>query len=173
MASTIDTSKPVTNSALDSSVIRANFTAAYNDIGTLQTSVAALGTTSDVTFRDVTLRHIKRGSQTAPTSVEGTGAGTAPTVSISGTDSAFQYNLTTGGSTATSATITTFTFNVAYASAPLVFMVPSSRTAWEAQSTAATSALVGAVSTTGFVFNIGTTALTSTTAYSWRFLVIG
>lgn|GEM_PF-2310304 len=41
MTSTIDTSVPASGSALDSAPIRANFTAAANDINTLQLSVAA------------------------------------------------------------------------------------------------------------------------------------
>jgi hypothetical protein len=61
----------------------------------------------------------------APTLTAGTGAGTSPTITITGTDVAGVLNITTGTSpTGSNATIVTVTFNVAFGTAPYVVFSP-------------------------------------------------
>jgi hypothetical protein len=130
----------------------------------------SINTTSDVQFR-----HIK-GSGSAPTvSAEGTGAGTSPQFTITGTDTLFKCNLTVGTSAAGSAAnIATFAFAAAYTTAPDVIIIPNNRLTWSTQATVAKACIVGGITTTQFTLQVGsTTALVDSNDYSWYFLVIG
>lgn len=108
--------------------------------------------------------HIGGGS--APTIAAGSGAGTSPTVSISGTDSAGQITITSGTLPSVSAVIATVTFSVAYGAAPYVVLWPSN---------AAASILnflpyVGSTTTT-FTVNAGTVGLAGATTYTYNYLI--
>jgi len=116
----------------------------------------------------LTVNHIIGGSG-APTIAVGTGAGTSPTVSISGTDLAFKITLTTGTLPTASATVCTVTFNTAYGASPHPHLTPAS----------ANTALLSGVTmvwpsatTTTYVLNSGTTGLTAATTYVWECDVI-
>jgi hypothetical protein len=115
------------------------------------------------------LAHVLGGS-TTPTSVAGTGAGTAPTIAIGGSDSSGSISVTTGAAPAASSGIVTLTFSAAYPAAPFLSLTPTNAAA--AMLTGA-----GAVYITktagGFTLNAGATALAASTAYTWDFLAIG
>lgn len=106
-----------------------------------------------------------------PTVAAGAGAGTGPTISVSGAkDSRGAISVTTGTTpTGSNAIIATVTFNAAYTAAPLMFLQPAN---------SATAALTGAVqvyvtsTTTTFVLTSGASALTASTAYKWNFWAI-
>ena len=68
---------------------------------------------------NISLPHLI-GNSTAPTIAAGAGAGTIPTVSISGTDLAGTITVTTGTSPTAAGILATITFNTAYGSAPSV-----------------------------------------------------
>lgn len=110
------------------------------------------------------------GAGNAPTIAAGTGAGTSPTVSIVGTDTAGRITITTGTTPTANATIATITFaGGAYGTAPYVSLTPSNQPA---------AALSGAnmpfptSSTTTFVLTAGTTALTAATTYTFNYLIV-
>jgi len=124
-----------------------------------------------------TLKHLA-GSTSAPSIVAGTGAGTSPTVSVSGTDISGIVNITTGTSpSGSNAIVATVTFNTAYASAPKgVVLVPANVNA--AALTNATQVFVPAngqtngTTTTTFVVESNGTALAASTAYIWTYTII-
>jgi len=118
------------------------------------------------------------GLSSAPTIAAGTGAGTTPTVSVSGTDASGIVNITTGTSpSGSNAIVATITFNTAYASAPKgIVLVPANTNA--AALTNATQVFVPAngqtngTTTTTFVVEANGTALAASTAYIWTYHVI-
>lgn len=125
---------------------------------------------------EVQLRHL-RGTTTAPTIAAGVGAGTTPTVSVTGTDIAGLVNITTGTTpTGTNAIVATVTFNTAYTTAPYIILTPANR---NAQALAIGSIVLvpaagqtNGVTTTTFVIESGATALAASTAYIWSYQVI-
>lgn len=132
---------------------------------------------TDSTFFDVpiSVAHVQ-GRGSTPTIAAGAGAGSSPTVSVSatGTDLAGYIDVTTGSTPGTSATVVTVTFASAWASAPVVLLVPANN-ATKALSVAQQvfiDANTG-VSTTAFVITSGGTALTGATAYRWSYVVMG
>ena len=109
------------------------------------------------------------GGGSAPTISVGTGAGTSPTVSISGTDLAFKITLTTGTLPTASATVCTVTFNTAYTASPHPHLTPASANA--ALLSGVTMVWPSATTTT-YALNSGTTGLTAATTYVWECDVI-
>jgi len=121
---------------------------------------------------DVQLKHLV-GSSSAPTIAAGTGAGTSPTVSISGTDLSGYISVTTGTVPTLSATVATITFNGAYGATPKCVLVDA------ANSNASGLSGLGMVyvdqagiTTTTFALTAGATALTGSTAYTWYYHII-
>lgn len=113
------------------------------------------------------------GLSSAPSIAAGVGAGTSPTVSVTGTNLAGVVSVTTGtlptGANAVIATIT-FASSFAFAAAPYVELFGDNPI------TAALSGLTMVYTTrttTTFVITSGTTALTAATAYKWVYHVIG
>lgn len=106
------------------------------------------------------------GGGTAPAVAAGAGAGTTPTVALTGSDMAGKISITTGTLPTLSADVFTVTFNTAYASAPYVNFSPAN---------AVTALLSGAsmvyvtAATTTFKFTAGTTPLTAATTYLWNY----
>lgn len=124
----------------------------------------------------ITPKHIIGGSS-APTIAAGTGAGTSPTVSVSGTDISGLVNVTTGTTpTGSNAIVATITFNGAYASAPRVVLTPGNRNAQAlviaAQPLVPAAGQTNGVGTTTFVIESGATGLTASTAYIWTYQII-
>lgn len=72
----------------------------------------------------VQLKHLK-GNSLTPSITSGIGAGTAPTVSITGTDLAGEITVTTDTDPATSEDFCGVTFTTAYSTAPYVVIYPS------------------------------------------------
>lgn len=129
----------------------------------------------DSTTKCINVTHLGGLVTSAPTIAAGTGAGTAPTVSVGSgsTDLSGYVNITTGTTCATDATVATITFNVSYASAPKCIMLSPANKA--AQNLAiGQQCFVNQAGITTAVFNItsNTTALTDATAYQWYYTVI-
>lgn len=108
------------------------------------------------------------GNSTAPTTAAGTGAGTSPTIALTGNDADGQISVTTGtGTPAANAAIVTATFHTAYGSAPRCVISPAN---------SATDVLGAGLqvyptsSTTTVVLNSGTTGLAASTAYIWNYI---
>ena len=144
MASTIDPTKPVVSSLLDSAVIRANFQAAYNDITALQS-------------------HTNVG---VPTVAAGLGMGVGPTISITGNDNLFRVTCIAGTATLTVGTLFVVTFGTAFASAPLVMKSPASQAAFTLDSASFTN---GTATTTQYTLAVNGTAPTVGSTYVWTF----
>lgn len=116
---------------------------------------------------DINISHFIGNSGT-PGIAGGAGAGTGPTVSITGTDQSGVISITTGTTPSASAAVATITYNYAYPNNSFPSLTPAN---------AATALLSGVTmvytsgSTTNFVINSGTTALTTLTTYSWYYNV--
>lgn len=114
-----------------------------------------------------------RGNSPTPGGAAGTGAGTSPTTSVTGTNLCGTINVTTGTTpTGSNATVYTVTYNgsLTYQNGSIVELFPGN---------AATAALAGNsqvfATTTGTTFSIisGVTALAASTAYIWYYQVMG
>jgi hypothetical protein len=101
----------------------------------------------------------------APTIAAGSGAGTSPTVSISGNDMAQKIAITTGASPTASATVATITFNVAYASAPRIILTPVNSAAAALNGTAQVYVDDSTIGTTSYVISVGSVGLAASTTY--------
>lgn len=141
------------------------------------TDVMSLDNSSNLSLLNtVSTKHII-GSSSAPTIAAGTGAGTSPTVSISGTDMSGTISVTTGTSpTGSNAILATITFNVAYGAAPRVQIDAGNRNA-QALAIGAIPLVpitgqTNGVTTTTFVIETGATALAASTSYIWSYFVI-
>ena len=107
---------------------------------------------------------------TLPTNTPGTGAGAGASVTVTGTDLAGNISVTTAGTPAGSnAAIVTLTFNNAYINPPYVVLAPANA----ATAAIASVSQVYVTSTDNtFVINGGATGLTTSTTYSWNYIVI-
>lgn len=117
------------------------------------------------------------GGSSTPGIAAGAGAGTSPTISITGNDTSGTVSLTTGTTpSGSNAIIATITFNTTYSSQPQVVLCPANR---NAQALAVTSQVLvpadgqtNGVTTTTFVIESGTVGLVGATAYLWSYHVI-
>jgi hypothetical protein len=107
-----------------------------------------------------------------PTIAAGSGAGTGPTVSISGTDRSGSITVTTGTSPAASAVIATVTFGQPFGVAPSGVLISSANAATAALS-AAGIAWGDTLTTTTWALNSGSSALAASTTYKWYYRVEG
>ena len=118
---------------------------------------------------DINAKHIK-GNSGALSIAASTGAGTSPSaVSVTGTDISGVVALTTGTSPSINAVLATITYNTAFSSAPVVVITPANAAT---ASLAATQAVWVNITTTGFTINTNATAVVSSTAYKWNYVVI-
>lgn len=111
-----------------------------------------------------------RSSGDDPAIAAGAGAGTAPTVSITGTDVAGVIEVTTGTLPTLGATVATVTFNLPYGAAPYVIITPVNSAT--ALLSGVNMVYVSGANTTTFTMTAGTTALTATTTYRWNYHII-
>jgi hypothetical protein len=122
-----------------------------------------------VTTNDITAKHIK-GNSGALSIAASTGAGTSPSaVSVTGTDMSGVVALTTGTSPTVNAVLATITYNTAFSTAPVVVITPANAAT---ASLAAAQAVWVNITTTGFSINTNATAVVSSTAYKWNYVVI-
>lgn len=107
-----------------------------------------------------------------PTIAAGAGAGTTPTISITGIDECGFISITTGTLPTLSAIVATVTFSSAYGATPRCVALTAAN--------AITAALSGlgmvyidqaGITTTTFDLTAGATALTAATAYKWYYTV--
>ena len=107
---------------------------------------------------------------TTPVIAAGTGAGSAPTISVAGSDSSFQVTLATGSSpSGSNAVIATVTFASAFPNTPYASVTPGNANAAALSGTTGTYE-VSSVNT--FVLYSGTAALTGATTYVWNVHVL-
>lgn len=103
----------------------------------------------------------------------GTGAGTSPTVSISGTDVDGDVTVTTGTTpSGTNATIATITFASAYSYPNHVYPIITPANAITA-ALSGTSMIYSTGGTSTWVITSGTLALTAATTYVWHYHIAG
>lgn len=135
------------------------------------THAYAFGVNGDAIFRsNLYVSHVLQNS--TPTIASGAGAGTSPTISISGGDQSGIITVTTGTTPTASATVATITYGSAYiyptASFPLLY--PGNSV------TAILSGLTMVYvtgNTTNFTITAGTSALAPATTYIWYYKVGG
>jgi len=119
-------------------------------------------------FRTNGASHLYGFTNPPPTIAAGAGAGTLPTVSISGSDTAGYISITSGTLPSVSAVIATVTFGSAYLDAPSVVLWP--RNAAASVLTFLPYAVGG---TTTWTFNAGSVGLGGSTTYEYNYHVIG
>jgi len=113
------------------------------------------------------------GRTSAPTIAAGAGAGTAPTVSISGTDLGGYITVTTGTLPTFSATVVTVTFNTSYGATPKCVLIhPANNNAAMLNGVNMVYADQAGITTTTFTITAGTTALTASTTYQFYYHII-
>jgi len=109
------------------------------------------------------------GTPTIATS-SGAGAGTGPTLSVSGSDVSGLVTVTTGSGPITGATVAQITYNTGYATAPnSVTLTPANAAA--AALSGATNVYMSVSNPTSFVITSGSSALTASTQYKWWYSV--
>lgn len=114
------------------------------------------------------------GGGSTPSIAAGSGAGTSPTVSITGSDGRGLITVTTGTSPAATAALVTVTFATAYASAPkIVLIAPADPNAAALGGTNQVYVDAANISTTQFAINVGSVALAASTEYKWHYQVVG
>lgn len=113
-----------------------------------------------------------RSNGSVPGIAAGAGAGTSPTISISGSDMSGTISLTTGTLPSLSATVATITYNVDYGSKPRVVLTPANSNASLLSGVNAAFVDDGASSSSAFVITAGTTALGAATSFVWYYHVI-
>lgn len=102
-----------------------------------------------------------------PTLTAGTGAGTGPTVSITGSDLSFQLSITTGTTpTGSGATVATVNFSAVFTATPRVVFSPANAAA--AALSGATSPFMDGSDSSHATIKSGTTALAASTNYKWN-----
>jgi hypothetical protein len=108
--------------------------------------------------------------QTLTSSTAGSGAGTGPTLTVTGGDVSGKIVLATGTSPASAGDLVVITFLNAYAAAPSVVITPGNSGAAALSGTS--MPYVSSVSTTQIVFTAGSTALAGSTTYIWYYHVL-
>ena len=109
------------------------------------------------------------GKGSTPTIAAGAGAGTSPTISISGTDAAGIIQLTPGTSPSTNAIVATITFAAIFATPPVVVLYP--RTANTANSNGSIRMYTTSTTTT-FDMCVAISGLTTAAPVEWGYWVI-
>jgi hypothetical protein len=127
-----------------------------------QTGTSSGGTALTFTSSPQVLHELGGLGGGTTTIAAGTGAGTGPTVSLSGNDVNGQITITTGTSPAASAIICTVTLSAAFGSAPFVIFSPANA---NAALLSGASMIFVTSNTTTFSLNSGTSGLTATTTY--------
>ncbi len=111
---------------------------------------------------------------TVSTISAGAGAGTGPTVSVTGTPHAGQITVTTGSAPTASATVATVTFASAFAATPqTVLLIPANANAAALTGNGAVYCDVANLTTAHFLLSVGSSALAATTTYKWYFIILG
>lgn len=114
-----------------------------------------------------------KGAGSAPTLAGGVGAGTAPTLNISGTDLGGRIDVTTGTGPAASATVVTVNFDVTQGNAPSSIILSPANPAAAALTGGAQVFANQPGGTTGtWTIDVGTAGLAASTAYQWSYMVI-
>lgn len=108
------------------------------------------------------------GNTSAPTIAVGAGAGTGATASVSGNDISGEITLSAGTTPSAAATVFTMTFNIAFASAPRIVLMPSNANA--ALLSGTTMGYVTTTTTTA-VLTSGSVGMTASVDYKWHYLV--
>ena len=116
---------------------------------------------------EVDTKHLK-GNSATPTIAASTGAGTTPTISISGTDMSGVISIRPGTSPSINAVLATITYNIGYSTAPVVVITPANAVTASLSSAQAVWINIG---TTNFTINTNSTAL-SGSIYKWNYVVI-
>ncbi len=109
----------------------------------------------------------------APTIAAGTGAGTTPTVSVAGNDTAMLVTVTTGTTPTASATVVTITYNATWAAVPKPILMPANAASAALSGTASVFITQGSTTTTTFVLTVGSAALSAATTYAWTVHSLG
>lgn len=106
----------------------------------------------------------------AVTNTPGSGAGTAPSVTVNGFDHAGHISVTTGTTPALGSIIVTVIYNVAYGAIPNVVFSPTNSSA----GLISPSVYISGSGVNSFALSTNTgVALTAATTYTWDYIVVG
>lgn len=109
-------------------------------------------------------------SGSSPSNAADVGAGTSPTVTITGTDVAGKIVITAGTSPSASSAIIKLTFGTTYPNAPYPMIIAGNTSA---AALSGTASVYVTSNTTDFTISVGSTALVNATQYIWYYHIIG
>lgn len=109
-------------------------------------------------------------SGSSPSNAAGSGAGTSPTITVTGTDVAGKIVITAGTTPSASAAIITLTFGTTYPNAPYPMLIAGNTSA---AALSGTGNVYVTSNTTDFTINVGSTALVNATQYIWFYHIVG
>lgn len=128
----------------------------------------------DSVTRSVQINHLT-GSGTISSVAGGTGAGTAPTITMGSgsTDLNGYIDVTTGTGCATDATVVTITFGLPYATAPkTIILSPANKATQNLAIGQQCFVNQAGIATTTFAITSNGTALADATAYKWYYFIV-
>lgn len=128
----------------------------------------------DSLTRSIQINHLT-GSGTVASVAGGTGAGTAPTITMGSgsTDMAGYIDVTTGTGCATDATVATITFGLPYATAPkTIILSPANKATQNLAIGQQCFVNQAGIATTTFAITSNGTALADATAYKWYYFIV-
>ena len=128
----------------------------------------------DSVTRSIQINHLT-GSGTISSVAGGTGAGTAPTITMGSgsTDLNGYINVTTGTGCATDATVATITFALPYATAPkTILLSPANKATQNLAIGQQCFVNQAGIATTTFAITSNGTALADATAYKWYYFIV-
>lgn len=154
----------------DAGVLTVNTSGFPSNCVRLATVVAAATTITSVADAGVFLAVVGVGS---PTIAAGTGAGTSPTVTVTGNDRAGLISVATGTAPAASAVVATITSSTASGAAPkAVILTPAGPNAATLSGNGAVYLDSASTTAAHFVLKVGSSALAASTTYLWHYQVV-
>lgn len=116
-------------------------------------------------------RRVRTYDDRSVTIAAGTGAGTSPTISVSGHQQAGTITLTTGAAPAANANVAVITYTAAFPfNKGTVVLSPANKAAAQAVGVYANQS---SSSTSQFTVSVGDTALAASTQYIWNYIIMG
>lgn len=148
---------------------------AFNSVSGIDNATIALNnivlTKWDSALNNTAVNHLG-GLTLAPTSAGGSGGGASPTITVRGDDLGGNITVLTGTSPATTAIVTTISFNVPYSIAPTCIILTPANALTEALTGASqVYVLQSSIGASTFTITSGSSALAGSSTYQWYYFI--
>lgn len=139
---------------------------------TLSPQTLSMASGQGIDASGISLKHAV-GIGSTPSISAGGGAGSSPTVNITGTDVAGNITVTAGTSPLSTTTIATITFATAFSGTPTcILLTPGNQNAARLSAASQVYVPVSGISSTQFSITSNATPLTTLQAYQWYYTII-